>query len=270
MSDTRESAWWGSVAIDEGQCLGWSIGPTRLWIERRPSEWRLLRRQTDNPHDPAREVAVATAFPAIETTDLVDRFARPTTSTIDLQLRLGDRPIVARPEVPFHLAPGCRVDVFISSPLWLALSDANGVALFDFPLFRPSDTWFGPSRMSGELCYATRTYCHLQSAELDTSHFRAATAMTIHNASSKSMSFKRIRLPMPQLSLFESCDGRPWTENVMFELADDTASAGASATLEIVPGPPLALEGCKQIAKPRRREDGNIVLRALSALFSEG
>jgi hypothetical protein len=147
MSELDMANWWGSFAIAEGQCLRWNIGPMELWVERRKSEWRLMRRMGEDPYETSHEVAMVTSFPQIEADDLVDRFARPTTHSILLELKLADRPIVARPQQPFHLAPACRVDVYVSSPLWLALSDSNGVELFDFPMFRPSDTWFGPSRM---------------------------------------------------------------------------------------------------------------------------
>ena len=65
--------------------------------------------------------------------------------TLLLQPQLADRPIVTCPSTPFTVLGGSTVNVFVTTPLWLEISQAEGKVLADIPTCRLSDTWFGES-----------------------------------------------------------------------------------------------------------------------------
>lgn len=97
---------------------------------------------------------------------------------------MADRLVVSRPKSPFRILPGQHATLFVSTPAWVRIALGNGKALAELPLFRPSDTWFGPSTLVGELGYAARTHCRLDVCDVPFRPHRAVTPLRVENRSS--------------------------------------------------------------------------------------
>jgi hypothetical protein len=68
---------------------------------------------------------------------------------------LADRAMIATLNKPIVVLPGEEIKVFISTPLWMTiLVPQRKVPVADILFWRPTDSWFGPSTMTGDLCYS--------------------------------------------------------------------------------------------------------------------
>jgi len=182
---------------------------------------------------------------------------------LELSPRLADRAVVSRPDLVFRLARQQEIIVFVSSPLWLLVS-SGGQALLDTPIYRPSDTWFGPPTKEGELCYASRTACNLRLPDCPVRSHRATTAVTVRNLADTELLIDQLKLPVHTLHLFEAADGRIWTQDALMERDSSNELAKVSGSTS----PPEYALRPKPIAEPRQRAEPNAVVRAFSTLFS--
>jgi hypothetical protein len=107
---------------------------------------------------------------------------RQTESQVSLQPALADRPVVSRPEDPLYVPPGESVTLYLSTALWILIELAESDRLLqELPSFRMSDTWFGPSTVDGEFCYATRTAGRVRLENVPRRYHRAVTPLRIRN-----------------------------------------------------------------------------------------
>jgi hypothetical protein len=154
--------------------------------------------------------------------------------------------------------------VFVSSPLWVRIEVGDPpVKLQEIPIVRPSDTWFGPTTMEGELCYASRTYARLNLENIPVRVHRAITQIIIDNKADTQLLVERLNLPVPFLSLFEASNGFLWTEAVAMIRTRDTGMAA----FQIGKRPPEEASAAKLVSEPREKPDQNMVIRAFGALF---
>jgi len=263
MVQSDRDCWWGDFEIPRDGPLVWMIGPLTLSIESIEFEWILKYRYDalgDEDHD---RCLVAAAGAPIEPPFETERFAGSKGRSVRIVPALADRPVVSRPEVPFRLLPGESTEMFIGTPLWFRIElPGKGIAIWELPLSRPSDTWFGPSTRVGELCYATRTKARLRERDVPIRPSRAVTQVTLSNAASDAMLLERINLPVPILSAFHKPHDNIWTNAITLERRDD----GEMAELKIRPGPPASKPQAVLLCKARV-EGGNRMLRTLSSLL---
>lgn len=260
------SEWWGSFSVAERSVTQWQIGSLTLSAQRLASEWRIGYQSSDNPlADNVKCVSDLDAT-GLEQMANIERFAISEESDeIRLEPRLADRPIVSRPDLPFHVLPEEQVTFYVGSPLWIAVFSASSSnALLDIPSHRPSDTWFGPPTGEGELCYASRTVCRLVLDEVPRRAHRAVTAVVIRNPSKERLPILRLKLPMEQLGLFESVDGRLWTHDVILDRKEGTEFA----QLEICDRAPSSAPDARLLIGPRVFSNDNRMVRAFGSLFS--
>jgi hypothetical protein len=177
---------------------------------------------------------------------------------------LPDRPMVVASEIPFFLLPGEEVTLYVGIPLWTRIeAGAAPKLLLDEPIFRPSDTWFGPSTRVGDLCYATRTRALQDLPRLIIRPQRAVCVLTVRNRGQDPLPLQRLRLPMAPLSVYAGGDGRLWTEALTLErqTEDDMASATLGS------GPPPASGGARHVGGPRQAAAPGTLVRAFAGLF---
>lgn len=255
-------SWWGSFDLEEGRTGRWRVGPLELWIERRAHEWRVRHMRSDDHLDARVEVDVPASSSEAPPESELNRFAlRRTSQTVRVSPLLADRPVVVRPATPFHLMAGEEATLYVSTPLWVSIDSPT--PLLDLPSFRPSDTWFGPNTMRGELCYASRT-----AAELDLDHVvvrpaRAITTLRLHNRAADPVLVERMNLPTRHLSLFVDDRGAFWTDR----LTVTRESRGDESSVRVDAGAPPAAPSAMRFADPRDAEDRSTVVRAFSALL---
>ena len=260
--------WYGRFELQGCQVGKWRIGPLTLWIQRLQGEWRIAQQTTEDPMDDGLALQIPADEGDLLRMDAVDRFGVEGQSPlVELSPALADRPVVARPEKPFHVPAGEKVTVFVGSPLWVTITAPPAAApLLDQPIFRPSDTWFGPTTMEGELCYASRTYLRLNLETVVRRPHRALTVVNILNRSETSLSIESLKLPVARLTLYQSADGQLWTQDVTFERDKD----GDFAALRVRKRTPGHAGDATLVAQPRQTNGDNPVVRAFSAIFSTG
>ena len=259
----HEDCWWGEFEIPSRGLISWMIGPLALSLESRESEWILNYQYDPLAEDRHSRCMVSTAGAPLEPPFETERFVGSKRRAVKIVPALADRSVVSRPELPCRLLPGESVQMFIGTPLWFGIDVPDkGVRIWEMPLSRPSDTWFGPSTQVGELCYATRTKARLREHEIPIRPFRAVTPVKLSNGASDVMLLERINLPVPLLSAYYTPQGNIWTNAIVLERHDD----GDMAELQIKPGPPASKQGATLLCKARV-ESGSRMLRTLSSLL---
>lgn len=248
-------AWWGTLSIPEDSSGMLQVGPTAFWLRRQDGDLLLGTAQGRD----AMSDTLQTLSPSDEQTlpagMTLYRFAGAQ-GELRLTPRLADRPIIARPEHPFWLPAGADVTVYMSAPLWAVLS-LGSVELLEVPLFRPSDTWFGPSTTSGELCYAVQTSLRRRLDTMPLRPHRAVTTIHIRNRTSDSLQVQRIRLPARLLGVYVDEERGLHTRGVVLERHSPT-----DAAVKLEPQPAKA----DLLAPPRQPDEGGL-LRAITSFL---
>ncbi len=265
-NSSRKQVWWGSFSLPEGQSRRWCIGSAIFTISHLRNEWTVAYATAAEAAEDYLEIALPVAQseepgPKAQVT----RFCiSQTNSTLKLTPTLADRSVVIRTEIPLHVLPNQEVKLYVSSPLWVRIETGDPlIVLQDAPIFRPSDTWFGPSTIQGELCYASRVYGRLRFEDIRFRSHRAVTLVLLRNHGKESIFLERLNLPVHNLSLYESEEGYFWTQSTTLETGVDN-----KVSLELEKGAPKEAKNSKLICGPRKKAEKNILSRALKSLIS--
>lgn len=264
---TPATAWWGTFDIPEGATGRWRVGPLTLWIENRQFEWRVSSQNGESANDVVVTIPVANEeVPPPAPAVAVRRFGlRHDSGALQVTPLLADRPVVARPDIPFFLPAGEEITMFVSTPLWMRLGVGTPPRdLQEVPITRPPDTWFGPSTQVGELCYASRTTARLRLEDQPLRPERAVTAATLRNQHDAAVLIERLNLPVPYLSLYEDAEGGLlWTQPVTVEIG----GPGIPSRVELGEGAPAHAPGAHLVQGPRQTAEKNILVRAFGFLL---
>jgi hypothetical protein len=263
-------AWWRNYSLPEGQVRRWRIGPLTLWAQWMPGEWRVAWRSSGDPLDAALELDGVEQVDDFLTLDNATRFAREGAEQ-DLWLRpaLADRPVVTQSEKPVQLMPHQQMYVYVSSPLWVQLQvGQQRELLIEVPVIRPSDTWFGPNTLIGELCYSSRTVHRLHLDKVPIRPHRATTAVLVKNRADSLFSLERMRIPVPLLTLCQTEEGRLWTQEVIYQRQADDQFAEMRLAERIGKTCVHDQTFGDLLAEPRQAIEDNLVVRAFSSLFN--
>lgn len=246
----------------------WQIGPLNLWINHLAHQWRLSWVHSSDWLDPrvrAIPGAGAEAIPP-HATQIHCAF-NETREALLFSPALADRPIVTRLQMPLFVLPGENVTLYVISPLWMRVDLAEpSKRLHEIPIFRLSDTWFGPMSSAGSLCYASSAAAFLELREVPLRLHCAITAITIRNTGTTSLRLDRVSVPLPQLSLFYSPRSGFWTDAITM----DRGEGDEMATLKLDRQPPADAAPTQFVTGPRQTTGGTgTVFRAFGALFRE-
>ncbi len=254
--------WLGSHKIPMDSAWFWQLGPLRLTVDNRISEWRVVW-QGGRDHTQATFAAGPVAPDQVPVGETARFASHHDENTIGLGAALADRPVVVRPDTPVWLLGGEQVNFFLSTPLWVTVATAEtGRLLTELPTFRPSDTWFGKSTRAGELAYASRSRAQ---REPSVHPFRATTRLLVVNREAEPLRIDRIKLPVPSLSLYLDEAGTFWTSVVVMEGAE----GGTVGHLRIVEQPPEEAKNPRPIAPPRVPFQEQLgLVKALTALWA--
>ena len=260
-----ESTWNRSFGIAEGDRRFWQVGPFRLWAWVLPSELRLSFARGDDPLEATLAIEGPGRCRDIPEGAEIRRFGfRRPPSTLELVPALADRPVVVSPEEPLMLPPGEEVTVFVSTPLWVkVVAGAAASVLLDVPTHRPSDSWFGPSTMEGELCYGSRSNARLNLENLPVRPHRAISVVRVKNGSTKDLNIEKLKLPTPQMSVFVTEMGRYWTEDVTLERREDDEPVA----VRFGQGPPDEASDATLAAEPRSPSQRGMLTRAFAGVL---
>ena len=266
--DNLFSNWWGTVSLAEGEIGHWQVGPMDLWLHRDVKDWLFVYTTRNEPFatDVAMEVHRDVDRLPVSGVERSRFSFFSTAGELYLQPILADRPVISRPETPLYLPAGESVTFYVSSPLWVnVLLGASMKPLLDRPIYRPSDTWFGPPTRRGGLGYATKTLALTSMENFPFSPFRAITPVLIQNRARNNLLIEQINLPAPYLTLFQARNGTFWTQTMVLEREDNDNQE--LALLKLGRGAPLEVGVSTVVAKSRRHADKSVVIRAFSRLF---
>lgn len=263
MSTLKTLDFWSQHHLDENMVGHWKIGPLELWLKRYPNEWRIYSKGHQNYalKDIQKIIPFTEAIPAHLD---VHRFGvNHTCEELYFNPVLAERPVVVRPERPFHLPAKEQVAIFVSNSVWLNVAyGKKNSNLVTLPILRPSDTWFGRDTMEGELCFSARTKAKIRFSDLEFFPYRAVTKIIIENKSKKDLFLERVKVPIPYLSLYISQEQVFFTDTIVFTKTDDDSHAIHYEQ------PPQDVAGkCLIIHRPHRIEERSLVSKALANLL---
>lgn len=210
--------WWGEQKFELSESKAWQFGSLLFRLTRGINEWRLEYYRPQYQHDYEQQwQRIADPHFAFPQGAKIERYMfRNTHNEFQLMPRLADRSVVIKPVDPIYIPAGERGTLYISTPLWIAgFVENQREPIFDLPVIRPKDTWFGPDHRTGEMCYATAVDGRTDLNLLKPRAFRAVTPVEFHNTSSQQLRFDRMNVPVSALPLFYSeGTNRLWTSQI--------------------------------------------------------
>lgn len=260
--------WWGPHPIPLDDERYWRIGPLKLWAEHRLYQWALAWEygldwlsseiQVNSPRGPN----VAAPSPRAERLRCA---YRESVNELSFAPALADRSLVTKLEHPLRVLPGEDTQLFVCSPLWLKIETTQPQKpMAELPIYRLSDTWFGPAGPGGELAYASRVPVYLQLSDVPLRLHCAITSVVVRNLGSDALTVERLNLPMPRLSLFYSRRSGFWTDALTLERREGSEHASMRSDRQ----PPQQASPHQFISPPRQAAVGDsLMVRAFSGLF---
>lgn len=258
-------AFWGRFSIPRQSARRWKIGPLLLRVEHQPHEWQIWQVRGNDPHDASIEVGVDATDSPLGGSAQLHRFAlRETRDQVEILPALADRPVIIRPDTPFHLLSDEEVTLYVSTPVWVRVSVTDPERLLlDMPSFRPSDTWLGPNTREGELCYAGRTAARMRLEDVPSLPSRALTAFVLRNRAKDALLVDRLNLPVPLLSLYADDRNQLWTQRVTLEREKE----GLLGAIKLEADAPPEAKSAVHLVPARRHPERHLLLRAISAFL---
>jgi hypothetical protein len=269
---TESWEWWGTYQVPDEGVRHHRVGPLHVWIQRLSGEWRVAWERDPDSADAILEMDRPIDVHDFLTLPNATRYVFGETSdSVSLQPALADRPVVTSAEYPLHMAPDEEAIVYVSSPLWVRVevpTPGSNRVLCELPVTRLPDTWFGPDTLEGELCYAARTVHRIQLDRIPFLPHRTTTAVQVLNRARKLLTLQRMKLPVPNLSLFQTGDHRLWTQDVVFERSREDDSAVVHLPTH---GDRVRVHAGKArlIAPARKPVVESAMVRAFSSLFGK-
>lgn len=262
----KPPSWWGVFDQKNGQCRQCCVGPLRLIVRSLNGVWQVAYERQDDANEVNATWEVKDTDQLPESLENNSRYVfRKPSGLLTITPLLADRSIITRPHSPFSLTAGEDVTLYVSTPLWMELAVGTPKkVLEEIAIQRPSDTWFGPSTLEGELCYASTTHCRLNLDELPRRPHRAITPVYIRNQADTTLSVERLNVPAPLLALYAAENGQLWTPKITLIREKD----GDMAELKIDNKPPEEAKQAVQLSKPRMTASGGALIRAFNAVFS--
>lgn len=265
-TNITSDSWWRSYQLEIGSCRQIQVGPINIYVCCYSNEWLLAYVREDEQETEDRKWLMQAVEGIPDSISKVFRYVfRATTGVMTLSPKLADRSVISRPRTPFNLIAGEEVIVYVSSPVWILLSVGEAKKrLEEIGVQRPSDTWFGPSTLEGELCYASSTHCRMEMDELSAKPYRAITPVHIRNQANSTLAIERLLVPSVHLSLYETSSGQLWTPRIHLTRHED----GEMAALKIDKKPPVEAKGAKLVSSPRQPGAEGMLVRAFNAVFN--
>jgi len=262
----QRDTWWGRESLASGKTGRWRIGSFSMAVCNGEREWLVAWDVVDTEEDRAETWSYELIDKFPENAPNLERYLfREQDDTLGVMPMLADRPVVTSPRMPVYLLPGESARLYVGSPIWVRIEvETPPKQLSEFPIVRPSDTWFGPSTLEGELCYFTRTRARLEAANIPRYVRYAMTPVVIRNQAPSMLPVERLKLPVPFLTLYASPEGRLWTQEVTLTRHEE----GDMAAIEALPGAPTEAPEAERIQRPRLKLERDLLTRAFSTLTS--
>ncbi len=266
-NDGSTNHWWGDFDLHSGTWARWTIGPTEFLARSLSNEWRFAWKSSRDMLSEQVGFEDQVDIDPAETMYTLRRYAlEDMGNRLRLIPRLANRAVVVRPETPLFLPPNQRATLYVSTGVWISIEPAidSPEPLFEIPIYRSSDTWFGPSTIDGELCYNSVTSARTDARLLAQVPHRAFTPIDISNNGEDALEIEFLRVPVTLLSLYAGSSGRLWTDQVTFEREQGESSASLRITSHD------ALESATEMKLSGPRETKNTgIVHSFSKIFNK-
>lgn len=259
------SPWWLPVDVDSGQSWQYTLGPLTLYLQRLRSEWLLghtILHEQDN-----RFLLRSRSISQLPELDNLQRFIfRESPAQFCLKPRLLDRSVVVKTRKQVSIPPGQQAVFYISSPVVVEVTvQQPDCKLADINSQRLSDTWFGPSTLHGELCYADKTQARHIRAELPARPHRAVTAITIENNADTMLVLDKLSIPVPYLAVYGLADGSLWTDPITLHHDGNHALTRFKISKHL----PAGVAATDRLTEPRQHIEKQGFIRAFTGIFND-
>ena len=267
----KPSTWWGSFTLDTDQAACWELGPSTIWLHRVAQEWRVAYHAVRANYDKTTRTTLPASLSEMERfigenekQVKVSRFNfKKTDNQIIVQPLLADRSVIVEPETPFYVFPKEEITLYFASPAWVRIEvGSTRKALIEVPTLRPSDTWFGPSTIQGELCYALRSRAMLEFEPLAEFSYRIITPVRVRNRADDMLELDRFQVLIQHLSVFQASQTL-WTSSLTIE----REKSGDMAAMQVGNGAPKEAGEATLLQPPRQNASTNLIFRAFGGLF---
>ncbi|MBV2130199.1 DUF432 domain-containing protein [Arsukibacterium indicum] len=262
---TALAPWWLPIALTNGQCWQYTVGPLILFLQRLPTEW-LLGYTIQSEQEERYQLASQQAE-RLPQLDNLQRFVfRESPAQFCLTPKLLDRPVVVKTRTKISIPPAQQAVFYISSPVMVEVNVLQPQCnLTNISSQRLSDTWFGPSTLHGELCYADKTQARHNRQEIPARPHRAVTAITIENNADTMLELDKLSIPVPYLALYGLHDGTLWTDPITLQHDGNLALTRFKITKQL----PAGVTAAARVAEPRQHIEKQGLFRAFTGMFND-
>lgn len=181
---------------------------------------------------------------------------------IEIRPAFPDRPLVLRPENPFHLLPDARARVFVRVPLWIRVEvpgDGGGL-LAEVPVQILSDTWWGQLH-EGEICYWLPIRARRQAGPDIYRDDRILCPLLLTNRSREELPVEKLLLRCTHLSVFRG-RGSLWSDEVRVRYRGEAELS----EIDLTGKPPPEASGAPRISGPRSPEPKGLTAKTFASL----
>jgi hypothetical protein len=234
-------------------------------MQRLPTEW-LLGFSRNAEQDEHRQLQ-SSCIGQLPDLDNLQRFVfKQGPAQFCLSPKLLDRPMVVKTRTQLSIPPAQQAVFYISSPVVIEVNlQQPACYLCDIASQRLSDTWFGPSTLHGELCYADKTQARHNRADLPVRPHRAVTAVTIENNAETMLVIDKLSIPLPYLALYGLDDGSLWTDPITLQHDGNHALTRFKISKQL----PAGVSAATRIAGPRQHIEKQGLIRAFTGMFND-
>lgn len=246
--------WWSPLDIADDRERELALGQLQVRLARRGRLLRLAWRHTSEAERVTVELGEARPAEDVPEGWQVERVVAGN-GQVRFAPAVADRPIVARPDVPFTVAPRAEVEVFVNTAVWCAIE--SGATLKRLPTIPPKPTWFGTNQ-EGLPCYAMRTHLRLEREQITRRDHRAIAPVRIVNEGDDPLRVDRVRIPAPNLPVHADATDQLWLPQIVLTRREGQHEAVLSrgrARTEPV------------LAAPLEPFVDNAVIRAFNSIF---
>ena len=112
--------WWGEINFELNEAKTWRIGQRKMSVQRKDAEWLIWNEKTEQ--ESFEELVLERAIFSDPTIDILPQryLVKNTQQSLIAKPLLADRSIIVRPHSALNVLPGEQVELYVSSPLWLA------------------------------------------------------------------------------------------------------------------------------------------------------
>ncbi len=254
---------WGDQTVELGKKLAWQLDDRSIVLHRQENEWVVW----DNKAPIHSSETIQLVRDEVDEGSDEDKrriLQKNTEDEIRVDPLLADRSFLVRPGSALIIAPNDTVEIYVSTPLWFSIkTKMKKLLLIDVPLIQPSDAWFGPSTLEGELCYAKFTDATTDVQSIEWRCHRAVTKIVIHNVKKSELLIERINVPVTMLSLNQTDDGKILTESLIVKCdADDK-----TVDIVIEKQPPQVFGKTVSLAEPRTPSNKRNLIKNLTSIL---